>query len=83
MVLSGEFDLDADDGVDSYRVLDAIDGPMTLDLRNIRLLSGRALKELMHVAKRVGPGKVVLQNATPNVRYIMRIVRLETLFIIK
>ncbi|HEY6235084.1 MAG TPA: STAS domain-containing protein [Candidatus Elarobacter sp.] len=78
VILSGDLDLFQAPTI--RRLLDPIDGPATIDMRNVSYLDSSALKELARVARRVGPGQVTLVVASPNVRRVLDLVRFAELF---
>jgi anti-anti-sigma factor len=62
------------------RVLDTIDGPAIIDMSEVAFLDGSALSELARVAKRAGPGNVVLVVPSVHIRRVLDIVRFPELF---
>jgi len=80
VVLSGELDMYEAPTV--RELLDALDGPGTIDMREVVYLDSSALAELARVARRVGPGKVSLVVSSTNVRRVLDLARFEKLFTI-
>jgi anti-anti-sigma factor len=80
VVLSGELDMYEAPTV--RRLLDALDGPGTIDMREVVYLDSSALNELARVARRVGPGEVTIVVGSKNVRRVLDVVRFAELFMI-
>ena len=80
VVLSGDLDIYGAPAV--RRVLDALDGPGTIDMRDVAYLDSSALAELARVARRVGVGAVTLVVGSENVRRVLEITRFGELFAI-
>ena len=80
VVLSGELDIYEAPAL--RRLLDALDGPGTIDMRDVVYLDASALGELARVARRVGRYEVTLTVGSKNVRRVLDVVRFAELFII-
>ena len=78
VVLAG--DLDMYEAPQLRRLLDEIDGPGVVDMRDVRYLDSAALSVLARVARRVGPRAVTLVVASPNIRKVLGLVCFDTLF---
>jgi anti-anti-sigma factor len=78
ITLSGE--LDVYRSRVACRVLDAIHGPAVVDMSGVAFLDGSALSELARLAKRAGPGNVVLVVPSVHIRRVLDIVRFPELF---
>jgi anti-anti-sigma factor len=78
--LSGE--LDVYGARTACRVLDAIEGPAIVDMSGVGFVDGCGLSELARVAKRAGPGNVVLVVPSVQIRRVLAIVRFPELFCI-
>ncbi len=78
IALSG--DLDIYSARVTCRVLDQIDGPAVIDMSGVAFLDGSGLTELVHVARRSGPGNVVLVVPSAQMRRVLGIVGFDELF---
>lgn len=78
IALSG--DLDIYNAKVVCRVLDAIAGPAVIDMSGVAFVDGSGLTELVHVARRSGPGNVVLVVPSPQLRRVLGIVGFGQLF---
>jgi anti-anti-sigma factor len=76
--LSGE--LDVYGARAACRVLDAIEGPAIVDMSGVGFVDGCGLSELARLAKRAGPGNVVLVVPSVQIRRVLAIVRFPELF---
>ncbi len=78
IALSG--DLDIYNAKVVCRVLDQIAGPAVIDMSGVAFVDGSGLTELVHVARRSGPGNVVLVVPSPQLRRVLGIVGFGELF---
>ena len=81
VALSGELDMYNVDYVRS--ALANVNGPAVIDLSGVRFISAAALSEFIRAARRAGYGNLTLVGANPDIRRVLRIVKVDHIFQIR
>lgn len=79
--LSGELDIYNVEYVRS--ALANVNGPAVIDLSGVSFISAAALSELIRAARRAGYRNLTLIGANPDIRRVLRIVKVDHIFQIR